>query len=53
MQLNEKQVFGIGNLVARSVEGMDVTDVVIVDANGKVFPKNPKTLVGRGDRHAV
>ncbi len=41
VQLNEKQVYGIGNLVARSVEGMDVTDVVIVDANGKVLSKNP------------
>ncbi len=41
VQLNEKQVFGIGNLVARSVEGMEVNDVVIVDANGKVLSKNP------------
>jgi len=39
--LSEKQVFGIGNLVARSVEGgMDTTDVVVVDSNGKVLSKN-------------
>ncbi|MDR3606754.1 MAG: flagellar basal-body MS-ring/collar protein FliF [Oligoflexia bacterium] len=41
VQLNEKQVYGIGNLVARAVEGMDVTDVMIVDSNGKVLSKNP------------
>ena len=40
-RLGEKQIFGIGNLVARAVEGMDVSDVVIVDANGKVLSKNP------------
>lgn len=39
-QLNEKQVFGIGNLVARAVEGMDVADVAIMDGNGKVLSKN-------------
>lgn len=38
--LNEKQVYGIGNLVARAVEGMDVADVVIVDASGKTLSKN-------------
>jgi flagellar M-ring protein FliF len=38
--LGEKQVYGIGNLVARAVEGMDVGDVVIVDSNGKVLSKN-------------
>jgi flagellar M-ring protein FliF len=39
-QLNEKQVFGIGNLVAKAVEGMDIADVVIVDSNGKTLSKN-------------
>ena len=39
--LNEKQVFGIGNLVARAVEGMDVTDVVIMDSDGKMLSRNP------------
>jgi flagellar M-ring protein FliF len=39
-QLNEKQVFGIGNLVARAVEGMEVNDVVIMDNHGKVLSKN-------------
>ena len=38
--LTEKQVYGIGNLVARAVEGMDVGDVVVVDSNGKVISKN-------------
>jgi flagellar M-ring protein FliF len=40
MVLSEKQIYGIGNLVAKAVEGMDVTDVVIVDGNGKVLSKN-------------
>jgi flagellar M-ring protein FliF len=39
--LTDKQVYGIGNLVARAVEGMDVTDVVIVDSNGKTLSRNP------------
>ena len=38
--LSEKQVFGVGNLVARAVEGMEVTDVVIVDSQGKTLSKN-------------
>ncbi len=38
--LSDKQVYGIGNLVARAVEGMDVPDVVIVDSNGKILSKN-------------
>lgn len=40
MPLGEKQVFGIGNLVARAVEGLDINDVVIVDATGKTLSKN-------------
>lgn len=39
--LSEKQVFGIGNLVARAVEGLDITDVVIMNSEGKVLSKNP------------
>jgi flagellar M-ring protein FliF len=39
-QLNDKQIYGIGNLVARAVEGMEVADVVIVDSNGKTLSKN-------------
>ncbi|MCM2277268.1 MAG: flagellar M-ring protein FliF [Oligoflexia bacterium] len=39
-QLNEKQVYGIGNLVSRAVEGMEIADVVIVDSNGKTLSKN-------------
>lgn len=38
--LNEKQIFGIGHLVARAVEGMDHSDVVIVDSDGKLLSKN-------------
>lgn len=38
--LNEKQIQGIGTLVARAVEGMEVSDVVIVDSNGKTLSKN-------------
>ncbi|MEK6706373.1 MAG: flagellar basal-body MS-ring/collar protein FliF [Bdellovibrionota bacterium] len=38
--LSEKQVYGISNLIARAVEGMEVADVVIVDSNGKVLSKN-------------
>jgi flagellar M-ring protein FliF len=39
-QLSDKQIYGIGNLVARAVEGMDINDVVIVDSNGKTISKN-------------
>lgn len=38
--LADKQIYGIGNLVARAVEGMDVADVVILDQNGKMLSKN-------------
>ncbi len=38
--LNDKQIYGIGNLVARAVEGLDPTDVVIVDSLGKTLSKN-------------
>ncbi|MCM2324211.1 MAG: flagellar M-ring protein FliF [Oligoflexia bacterium] len=38
--LNEKQVYGVGNLVSRAVEGMELGDVVIVDSNGKTLSKN-------------
>ncbi len=38
--LNEKQIYGIGNLVSRAVEGLDIDDVVIVDSNGKTLSKN-------------
>lgn len=37
--LSEKQVYGIGNLVARAVEGLDLSEVVIVDAEGKLLSK--------------
>ncbi len=38
--LSEKQVFGIGNLVSKAIEGMDPESVVIVDSNGKILSKN-------------
>jgi flagellar M-ring protein FliF len=38
--LTEKQVYGIENLVARAVEGLELNDVVIMDSNGKVLSKN-------------
>lgn len=38
--LSEKQVFGIGNLVSRAVEGMDINDVVVMNAEGKILSKN-------------
>lgn len=38
--LSEKQIFGIGHLVARAVEGMDQSDVVIVDSEGKLLSRN-------------
>ncbi len=41
VQLGEKQIFGIGNMVAKAVEGMDIADVVITDSQGKILSKNP------------
>jgi flagellar M-ring protein FliF len=38
--LNEKQLFGISNLVARAVEGLDPADVAIVDSNGKMLTRS-------------
>jgi flagellar M-ring protein FliF len=46
-QLNEKQIYGIGNLVAKAVEGMDVADVVIVDGNGKTLSKNASDSIAQ------
>lgn len=38
--LHEKQIFGVQNLVARAVEGLDIESVMIVDSNGKMLSKN-------------
>jgi flagellar M-ring protein FliF len=38
--LTDKQIYGIGNLVAKAVEGMEVSDVVIVDSSGRMLSKN-------------
>ena len=39
-RLSEKQIYGIGNLVASAVEGLEVEDVVIVNNKGKTLSKN-------------
>ncbi len=41
VRLSEKQIYGVGTLVARAVEGMEVSDVVIVDSLGKTLSNNP------------
>lgn len=38
--LSEKQIYGIGNLVARAVEGLEPNEVSIVDSLGKTLSKN-------------
>jgi flagellar M-ring protein FliF len=38
--LNDKQIYGIGNLVARAVEGLDPNEVAIVDSMGKTLSKS-------------
>jgi flagellar M-ring protein FliF len=38
--LTDKQIYGIGNLVARAVEGLDPADVSIVDSLGRTLSKN-------------
>jgi flagellar M-ring protein FliF len=38
--LADKQVYGIGNLVSRAVEGMDLNDVVVMNSDGKILSKN-------------
>jgi len=40
--LNEKQIYGIGTLVARGVEGLEVSDVAIMDSSGKILSKNTR-----------
>jgi len=42
VQLNEKQIFGIGHLVASAIEGLDANDVVILDNFGKEISKNSR-----------
>jgi flagellar M-ring protein FliF len=43
--LSEKQVFGITHLVSSAVEGLDPSNVVIVDSMGKELSKNPKDSI--------
>ena len=38
--LSDKQVYGIGNLVARAIEGLEIYDVVVMNSDGKVLSKN-------------
>ena len=40
VQLNEKQIFGIGHLISSAVEGLDSNDVAILDSFGKEISKN-------------
>jgi flagellar M-ring protein FliF len=40
IHLSEKQIHGIGNLVAKAVEGLDPSDVMILNAEGKTLSKN-------------
>jgi flagellar M-ring protein FliF len=39
-RLDKRQVYGVGVLVARAVEGLEVDDVVIVNASGAVLSEN-------------
>lgn len=39
-RLSDKQINGIGNLVASAIEGMEESEVVIVDSNGKTLSRN-------------
>lgn len=45
IRLSDKQIYGVGNLVANSVEGLDIEDVIIIDASGKTLSKNVKDPV--------
>ncbi len=38
--LNEKQIYGIGHLISSAVEGLELSQVVIVDSFGKPLSKN-------------
>lgn len=42
VKLNEKQIFGIQNLLSRAVEGLDTADVSIVDSEGKMLSKSTR-----------
>lgn len=40
--LSEKQIFGIGNLVASAVEGLEISDITVVDSHGKMLSKSAR-----------
>ena len=40
VQLNEKQIYGIGHLISSAVEGLEANDVAILDSFGKELSKN-------------
>jgi flagellar M-ring protein FliF len=40
VQVTDKQINGISRMIASAVEGMELGDVIIVDANGKLLSKN-------------
>lgn len=39
-QLSEKQIYGMQNLIARAVEGLEINDVAVVDSFGKTLSRN-------------
>jgi flagellar M-ring protein FliF len=45
--LHERQITGIGTLVARAVEGLDPNEVVIVDNQGRTLSKNSADSLGQ------
>lgn len=47
VQLSEKQISGISHLVMSAVEGMELSDVTVVDAHGKLLSKNNNDPVAR------
>lgn len=47
VQVTEKQIQGISQMIANAVEGMEIGDVTIVDANGKMLSKNTNDPLAR------
>jgi len=45
--LSDKQITGISHLIASAIEGMELGDVIIVDANGKMLSKNTNDPLAR------
>ena len=47
IQVTDKQISGISHMIANAVEGMEIGDVTIVDANGKMLSKNTNDPIAR------